>query len=545
MPDKRLMWLIWKIDSATLTNKLIYWLQKIPLLGKKIPNHLYGLDYLKWVNLTIGIFSKMTYIFFKRVISVIFLFLGAKSLNFLLGEFTGYQIPSNFQMSLVLLIVISFFLGTSIDIVLISRYDKTVFQFIRQFHVSPVEYFKTSQVMLVMKELMLHSLILGCYFTLNGFALWHAITFTLLVSGMRLILKTSLLGYYEKKLKHKKKGFESLIPYALVLGVGLSLIVIVLGVQLSPKLFFSTYAGLAGAIMWGYGYYRLATYPTLNQLTRQLISQDSMEEAIAAVDNIEESAVMIDQEDIDVQRKTPISVENLAGISYLHALFMQRMGKELQKGIKRRLLIVAVVFGVEVIALAFFRNQTISLFPKNLAGLLYISFILGYAIYAGEGYIKFCFYHLDRLLLKYNDYRRRDIILATLKTRFWSLIKHNIPIFTINSAIVLYYYLMVFPLNWLEIILIIVVQFLSMALFSLYFLYLYFLLQPFTENLKSKSATYNILVFIVYWFFYKLLKFANVMTMSFFLWILLATALFLVAGYVAVYCLAPKTFRLK
>ena len=206
---------------------------------------------------------------------------------------------------------------------------------------------------------------------------------------------------------------------------------------------------------------------------------------------------------------------------------------------------VGLLIVSELIGLYYFRHQLEQVKHQEFVRILYMSLVSGYLIYVGESYIKFCFYHLDRPLLKFNDYRQREVILATLKTRFWSIIKHNIPIFMAVNLFVLILYVALFPLVWSEIALIVMVQFLSMSFFSLYFLYLYFLLQPFTEGLKSKSVLYNILTFIVYYLGYQLFRFTDTMTMPLFLIILAGMIVFLALGYLAVYYWAPKTFKLK
>ncbi|MCD0067432.1 hypothetical protein HK290_03850, partial [Streptococcus agalactiae] len=70
-------------------------------------------------------------------------------------------------------------------------------------------------------------------------------------------------------------------------------------------------------------------------------------------------------------------------------------------------------------------------------------------------------------------------------------------------------------------------------------------LQPFTEGLKSKSAMYNILTFIIYYMGYKLFTFTKSITMPILLVSLGIIVVILIIGYLAVVVFAPKTFRLK
>lgn len=174
-----------------------------------------------------------------------------------------------------------------------------------------------------------------------------------------------------------------------------------------------------------------------------------------------------------------------------------------------------------------------------------MSAVPGYLIYIGESYSKFCFYHLDRPLLRYNFYRERENILATLKIRFLYSIKLNFPIFAALNICFGTYYFNFFTPKIDQIIILVITQAISMILFSFYFLYLYFLLQPFTEGLKSKSAMYNILTFIIYYMGYKLFTFTKSITMPILLVSLGIIVVILIIGYLAVVVFAPKTFRLK
>lgn len=72
---------------------------------------------------------------------------------------------------------------------------------------------------------------------------------------------------------------------------------------------------------------------------------------------------------------------------------------------------------------------------------LFLSVVLGYLIYIGEFYLKFCFYYLDCLLLRYNFYYERENILVILKICFFYSIKFNFFIFVVlNICFGIYYF---------------------------------------------------------------------------------------------------------
>ncbi|WMB28484.1 hypothetical protein N1495_07045 [Streptococcus didelphis] len=417
---------------------------------------------------------------------------------------------------------------------------------IGQFHIIPRQYFKASQIMSLAKELIFHVLVLGFYFNVNGYSFWHALYFTVFVSGLRFFLKIVCLRFYDRKAKDKEKSLNRILYSFWGLGLFTSIGVILLGNSFAPWPVFSLYAGISGLIMWAYSFYRLDTYVDLNQLALSVVTHETMKERVASIENLDSLAVKVRNEDIVVSQKKKLKkIDSLSGIAYLNALFLQRLGKHLRKGVIYRLLFLALVIGLEVILLHRYGKDVGPLKQRDFIRILYMSLVSGYLLYVGESYIKFCFYHLDRPLLKFNDYRRRDVIIASLKTRFWSLIRHNLPIFGMVNLGLVILYVSLFPVVFSELLLIVLVQFLSMAFFSLYFLYLYFLLQPFTEGLKSKSFLYTSLTWLVYFGGYQLYRFVESMTLLIFSFMLLGMFVFLVVGFCAVYYLAPKTFRLK
>lgn len=545
MTTKDLLRILWQIDGVTRYNTLIYWLQKLPLIGRRIPQACYRLKEGK-VFLTVihGLIFPFS-ILAQMALYVGICFTLAHIVRAWFSEYTWYASPKPFTLSLLWLVIFSLLLMTTLDIKLVTRDDMDLAKAIRQFHLLPRDYLKAKQLMRLGRELLFHVLALGIYFTLNHFTFWPAISFTLLVSGVRLFLKVIFVPLYDRKGDDKEKYLNrllfSLFGIAFLVSGGL----LVLGNRFAPQIFFSIPAGCLGFVLWGYGFYRLISDAELDTLTRSVVTHETMKERVAVMENVHTVEVAVKEKDIDLSPQKKHRLQGLTGIAYLNAIFLQRMGKRLRKGVTIRLLIVGLAIVAELIGLYYFRHQLGQVKHQEFVRILYVSLVSGYLIYVGESYIKFCFYHLDRPLLKFNDYRQREVILATLKTRFWSIIKHNIPIFVAANLFVLILYVALFPLVWTEMVLIVMVQFLSMSFFSLYFLYLYFLLQPFTEGLKSKNVLYNVLTFIVYYLVYQLFRFTTDMTMPIFLIILFGMILILGVGYLAVYYLAPKTFRLK
>ncbi|HGD1896529.1 TPA: hypothetical protein ACINWA_000971 [Streptococcus agalactiae] len=547
MTSKALIWSILQIDSARAYNSFLYYLQKIPWLGRKIPNRWFKTDDIKGVVLFIriiffflrGFGRSIGYVLYCYVLSF-FVRSGMKQLNILPQE--GFTLTLTLMVITSLLIVINFYIK------LIEPNDMQQTHMIRLFRIEPSRYFQSAELLEASSELFFRSLSFGIFFHLNHFAFWHGLTFALFLAGSRLGIKVHCLPLYGRG--KDQENPESLLNILFYLGIGigvfLSLFFLLLGKQFSPYPFFSWYTGIAGLIIWLVSYYRLKTYSKLNHLTYLTLTHETMKEKIAKIDNIELLGIEMKDRDINVSELSPLLFENLSGISYLNAIFLKRMSRYLQRKILVRLAVLSVLFGIELLFLLFFKEKiNIPMNEHSFSKFLFLSAVPGYLIYIGESYSKFCFYHLDRPLLRYNFYRERENILATLKIRFLYSIKLNFPIFVALNICFGTYYFNFFTPKIDQIIILVITQAISMILFSFYFLYLYFFLQPFTEGLKSKSAMYNILTFIIYYMGYKLFTFTKSITMPILLVSLGIIVVILIIGYLAVVVFTPKTFRLK
>ena len=86
-----------------------------------------------------------------------------------------------------------------------------------------------------------------------------------------------------------------------------------------------------------------------------------------------------------------------------------------------------------------------------------------------------------------------------------------------------------------------------MIFFSLYYLYMYYLIQPFTVDMKVKSTLYNFLQVVIVFFSYQSMSvFLNMDNpLPFYLGLAAFFVLFTLLGYFAVLRLAPKNFKLR
>ena len=90
----------------------------------------------------------------------------------------------------------------------------------------------------------------------------------------------------------------------------------------------------------------------------------------------------------------------------------------------------------------------------------------------GNRIIRAMFFHCDISMLKYNFYRNRKTILNLFKLRLISLFKINLLI-TISTIIISNF-------------------------FSIFYMSLYYLIQPFTNNMKDRNFKFNLIIILRY-----------------------------------------------
>ena len=80
--------------------------------------------------------------------------------------------------------------------------------------------------------------------------------------------------------------------------------------------------------------------------------------------------------------------------------------------------------------------------------------------------------------------------------------------------------------------------------FSVHDLFLYYILQPYTTELKMKNPYFSIINGVTYWICYLCLKIKTPPT--YFVWMVLAiTIAYIIIALYSVYRFSPKTFKVK
>lgn len=512
------------LKNAYRVNGILYSLKQIPLIKKLLPAKLYSVYGLK---------------IFANVLSVLWeivnIFLG-KFLYFLLLIGGMSALYENVQRGAVYLHIFFF-------LTIFGGYGNT-----EMFHPSRDKYYamilmrmNARNYTLVNYTYSIFKVVLGFLpFSLwfgmkRGIPFWVCVLLPFSVTGLKLAFTAFSLWRYEHngQVYNEDKGGKAYwLSLLLILGAayGLPALGIVLPETVSAgvMLLFIP-AGILGIKrIYSFPYYREVNQQLLIQVTNQM-------DSVAKVSKAQNEKLISADTGITSRKK---------GFEYLNELFIRRHQKILWKASKKIAWISACVFGV--ILLAFFylpeiRGKTNELLMTFLP---YFVFIL-YSINRGSGFTRALFMNCDHSLLTYSFFKEPSMILKLFRIRLREIIKVNLlPAFVIGVGLAVLLYASggtENPMNY--VVLVVSVLFMSMF-FSVHYLTIYYLLQPYNAGTEMKSGTYPIVTSATYFICFFLMQ-VRMPTLLFGGLCIVFCFLYIIVACVLVYRLAPRTFRLR
>ena len=155
------------------------------------------------------------------------------------------------------------------------------------------------------------------------------------------------------------------------------------------------------------------------------------------------------------------------------------------------------------------------------------------------------FMNCDHSLLTYSFYKQPSFILRLFQIRLREIMRINaVPALVIGIGLALILFATGGtdnPLNYV----VLVVSILCMSLFfSIHYLTIYYLLQPYNAGTELKSGTYRIVLSVTYVVCFALMR-LRMPIMIFGIMTIVFCVLYSIVASILVYRFAPKTFRLR
>ncbi len=271
---------------------------------------------------------------------------------------------------------------------------------------------------------------------------------------------------------------------------------------------------------------------------------------------IAKKTIVSQQKQID--DKTVLKTSKRSGFAYFAELFEIRHRKILGNATFIITLIIAVVFAAMYAGLFFVADTAmLERFGKVLSRALPVMPFAFYIINRGQQYSQALFANCDRAMLHYAFYRKRSNVLKLFGLRLTGIAKQNLPpalaagigfvLLRILLNIRVYGIEGLNKVDILELVLFFVAPIALSIFFSIHYLMLYYLLQPFDIESKSKNFGYNFAMgatYMVCYLSYSVLSTMESLNPLVYGGILIAfCVVYSGIASLLVFLLAPKTFK--
>ena len=393
----------------------------------------------------------------------------------------------------------------------------------------------------------------------NGVPLWLCLVLPFSIAGCKLTAAALTLRSYEKRGRaYNENAFNkrSWLLAALLLAAAYGLPAV--GASLPPAV--SAAVLLAFVLSGALSVRKLLTFGAYREINQELLGQlfQQMDTAAQATKKNAEKAISADCSITSHRR----------GFAYLNELFVKRHRRILWSAVKKIAFVCAFLIAGAALLLQELgydvTGVTLRLRPgaegdiddaRRAAQALgvphevldcrpYFVFVM-YAVNRGTGFTQALFMNCDHSLLTYSFYKKPRFILKLFRIRLLEIMKINaLPALVIGPGLSLLLYLSGGtddPLSY--IVLPVAVLCISMF-FSVHYLTIYYLLQPYNAGTELKSGAYTLVMSATYLICFSLMQ-LRVPVLLFGLMTIVFCVLYCALACVLIYKLAPKTFRIR
>ncbi len=510
-----------KLDFTYAINSFIYHLQKTPLIKDVIPTNLYEKQHFKnFIRFLATVLTGLKIILFRLIY-----FLSILLISSLISKST----LKTFIHIYFIFCLIGMFINTTLITTSRKKYISIILFNMDAKKFLLGHYLLNSFINLIINIGFL--LIIGRYFNLSSSL---AITLGLFSFFSKSIGEACSLWYYRS---NKTRLLTDKMTIAIMIGGFVISLLPYLNIYINTiiinniTLIFGLLALFAIIYIFKVDDYKLL----YKRLTVLNASND--------INNNDQSylntLVSINDRDIKIKDK---KLKNKTGYNLFNTIFFERHKSILLRSARMYALIISII----VLSLLFMiikyphYKMMVYQFLINHIGWLVI---IMYFINRGAIVTQAMFFSCDRAMLKFNFYRDPKTILELFKYRLVTLIKINLIPATVVALG--FFLILAFTSNFqLSYLTIIIFTICLCIFFSVHYLVIYYLLQPYTQDMKLKSPIYSIISFITYFCCYLCTKINFNLTL-FCLFGIAITVGYIIISLKLVGKKAPITFKIK
>ncbi|MGT2910182.1 hypothetical protein ACVR1I_00510 [Streptococcus cameli] len=516
-------------------NGLFYYLRRIPLIGKAIPERIYSAYDVK------SIFFILYTIFFfpfrflmKGLWLGLYVVIARVATNLLANKELFAPFAHQEELGLLLWLII---VAWSVHFLSHFGYhiDKAERDFIQYFTLSRTEFLETKlyATPIVQSLYYLPPLLLLSFLSKNP---WILIVGIIALLASRFTAASLTRYLYEKQ--WPKKRVEGLVWINLIGSILLLPAVVFVNQWVRTPLLIGIC--LLQGVLLVMSLIYLRSYK--NKETFYAFSMEKSSETDQVVEGIK-SGSEYTRQGVDMQKKLTLDdqkdLSHLTGMAYLNALLFQRYRSILWKR-QRNWLIGFAVASLVGLGGSFYYKEFLP--EKLLMDLLPLTFTLMYFCSMGRPIAQMVFVNCDIAMLHYPFYREPRTILDGFRFRFFKTFQYNLSL-----AAAIFFMCWIwggFAYSWQFLLLFALLLVSLTALFSFHDLFIYYLLQPFTKDMEVVNPIYRFLSGALYWVAYLNLQ-MNLSGPIYLLSVSLVLLAYVAIGYLILLKKAPKTFVLK
>ena len=524
----RTLRITFSLRNTYRVNNILYALKQIPLVGRILPEALYQEPGLKILANIISVLWE------------IFAALIGKGAYFLilLGAAALYPSPEKRALFLYLMVICTVLGGFVNTYMFNPTKDKYYALILLRMDARSYTLVNYGYALIKLAAAyLLFGLLLG---GLVDLPVWQRVLLPLFAVGVKLFAAAYMLRDYEKTGNASNENKVGPLYWAaLFLGLAAAFGLPAIGIFL-PEAASLIFMGL-GAALGAFSAGRILRFAFYRNMYQELLGDwmDQMDKGGAS----KTASAARKQSEKAISADTGIT-SSRNGFEYLNELFIKRHQRILWRAAEKIAFVCLILVLAALIALSLYPEVKTVVNELTMQFLPYFVFIL-YAINRGTGFTQALFINCDSSLLTYSFYKKPGQILKLFRIRLREIIKINLlPAFVIGAGLAV----LLFasggtdnPVNYA----VLVVSVLCMSVFfSVHYLMIYYLLQPYTAGAEMKSGTYKIVMTVTYFVCYLMMR-VQMPTLIFGLMTIVFCVAYSVIACVVVYRMAPKTFKLR
>ncbi len=515
-----------KLKNTYRTNSIIYSIKQLPIIRKILPNSLYKNRGIKILATIISILYEIISIFIGKIIYMAAMILGVLSWY-------------NMKQADVFIHIFTFLTlcGGILNTYMLNP-TKDKYYAIILMNINAREYGLSNyycQLLKVIIGFLPFTILFGM---MVGIPLWIQIALPFFIVAIKLIV----MNYSIYNFRKNNKVANENLPTKLVWGfVGICLLMAyglpAINVTITQIIFLFVFT--FSIILGVYSLVRIHNFNDYRKMYRQILTEPNIyrQEKKTEAEVIKNATL----KQIELDRSY---TSNKSDFAYFHDLFVKRHRKILTQAVKKQavailIVFIAIIIGIEVNTE--FKNKINELLMISLP---YFVFIM-YCLNRSSSVTQAMFMNCDHSMLTYRIYRTPKVILGMFKERLKTLIVINLlPSTIIGVGFAILLYLTGGTDNQLNYVVLIVSIITMSIFFSVHYLVMYYLLQPYNVNTEMKSSTYKVVQGITYFVCWYMIQ-IQLPTLSFGIATIIFCVVYSLISLFIAYKYAPKTFKLR